>query len=62
MEYAKTLIKHRAQNNDKENDLGGIEEEESWTFIGDPEERWEQMASVGGTGGRPRAVESDLNA
>ena len=69
MEYAKTLIKHRAQSNAKDNDLGSIDEE-SWTFIGDegdPElarriAEWEPMASIGGRGGRPRAVESDLNA
>lgn len=69
MEYAKTLIKHRASSNEKDNDLGGIDEE-SWTFIGDESDpelarriaEWEPMASNGGRGGRPMAVESDLNA
>lgn len=69
MEYAKTLIKHRASSNEKDNDLGGIDEE-SWTFIGDESDpelarriaEWEPMASNGGMGGRPRVVESDLNA
>ena len=69
MEYAKSLIKHRASNNEKDNDLGGIDEE-SWTFIGDESDpelarriaEWEPYSQTGGRGGRPRAVESDLNA
>ena len=69
MEYAKTLIKHRASSNEKDNDLGGIDEE-SWTFIGDESDpelarriaEWEPMASNGGSGGRPMAVESERTA
>lgn len=69
MEYAKTLIKHRTSSNEQDNDLGGVDEE-SWTFIGDESDpelarriaEWEPMASNGGRRGRPRAIESDLNA
>ena len=34
LEYAKTLIKHRAYITNNDN-AGGIMDEESWTFIGD---------------------------
>ena len=69
MEYAKTLIKHRAQSNLKDNDFGAIDEE-SWTFIGDESDpelarriaEWDPTASIGGRGGRQRVIESDLNA
>ena len=75
MEYAKTLIKHRASSNEKDNDQegGAADEEESWTFIGDESDpelarriaEWEPMARRNNSGrwGRPvMAVESDLNA
>lgn len=58
LEYAKTLIKHRALiNND--NDVSGPGDEESWTFIGDEADPelarriadWEPMAQSGYAGG-----------
>ena len=57
LEYAKTLIKHRALINDT-NDISGPGDEESWTFIGDETDpelarriaEWEPMAQQGGGG------------
>ncbi|KAL9602990.1 MAG: hypothetical protein Q9219_001515 [cf. Caloplaca sp. 3 TL-2023] len=58
LEYAKTLIKHRALIS-KTNDVSGPGDEESWTFIGDEADpelarriaEWEPMAQSGYTGG-----------
>ena len=71
MEYAKTLIKHRAHNNMKDHDDPGADEE-SWTFIGDEADpelarriaEWEPMANLGHGGGKGvgKVVESDLGA
>ncbi|KAL8834178.1 MAG: hypothetical protein Q9170_003879 [Blastenia crenularia] len=73
LEYAKTLIKHRALiNND--HDISGPGDEESWTFIGDETDPelarriadWEPMAQSGYTGGaqkfgaRSRALGKEL--
>ncbi|KAL8681283.1 MAG: hypothetical protein Q9186_002594 [Xanthomendoza sp. 1 TL-2023] len=62
LEYAKTLIKHRALITDNDI-LGGVADEESWTFIGDEADpeltrriaEWEPMAQVG-FGVRSRAL------
>jgi hypothetical protein len=53
MEYAKTLIKHRAHSTDTIDDPAA--DEESWTFIGDEADpelarriaEWEPMANLG---------------
>jgi len=58
MEYAKTLIKHRAHSTDTIDDPAA--DEESWTFIGDEADpelarriaEWEPMANLGVAGGR----------
>ncbi|KAL9003772.1 MAG: hypothetical protein Q9188_003377 [Gyalolechia gomerana] len=58
LEYAKTLIKHRALIN-HDNDVSGPGDEESWTFIGDEADpelarriaEWEPMAQSGYAGG-----------
>lgn len=76
MEYAKTLIKHRAHTTDTIDDPAA--DEESWTFIGDEADpelarriaEWEPMANLGHAGGKGvgrgagvgRVVESDLGA
>ncbi|KAL8856931.1 MAG: hypothetical protein Q9178_006520 [Gyalolechia marmorata] len=66
LEYAKTLIKHRALVTD--NDISGVAtgEEESWTFIGDEADpelarriaEWEPMARTGHNGGEKFGVRS----
>lgn len=64
LEYAKTLIKHRALI-DTDNDVSGPGDEESWTFIGDEADpelarriaEWEPMAQSGNQfGARSRAL------
>lgn len=70
MEYAKTLIKHRAHITKVIDDPAA--DEESWTFIGDEADpelarriaEWEPMANLGAGKGKGigRVVESDLGA
>ncbi|KAL8925174.1 MAG: hypothetical protein Q9208_003679 [Pyrenodesmia sp. 3 TL-2023] len=73
LEYAKTLIKHRAALGNHDNDISGPGDEESWTFIGDESDpdlvkriaEWEPMAQAGSNGGgekfgaRSRALGKD---
>ncbi|KAI4204739.1 MAG: hypothetical protein LQ346_001563 [Caloplaca aetnensis] len=59
LEYAKTLIKHRAALGTNDNDISGPGDEESWTFIGDESDpdlvkriaEWEPMAQTGSHNG-----------
>ncbi|KAL8705531.1 MAG: hypothetical protein Q9201_001348 [Fulgogasparrea decipioides] len=73
LEYAKTLIKHRALANNNDNDISGaVGDEESWTFIGDEADpelarqiaEWEPMAQQGGGaafGARSRALAREVD-